>query len=152
VLGFSIWYAGSIDVWMLEDSRHHAEAWLARHAGRDAPVAALGRPEYLPRPRGLHWTFIGPTPDDLERVKPAFVVLNAAYERRYRGNDPRARFRAALDSGELGYGRAFEYRALPWYALLTYVPRMRDTVEDPLTNLDKVNPEIVIYRRRIIGS
>jgi hypothetical protein len=54
-----------------------------------------------------------------------------------------------LDDGSLVNAEAFRYRApIPAWALLQYEAPFRGSGESPITNLDKVNPEMVIYRRR----
>jgi hypothetical protein len=55
---------------------------------------------------------------------------------------------SGLGDGSLGYAEAFRYRAaIPAWALLQYEARFQNSAESPITNLDKVNPEMVIYRR-----
>jgi hypothetical protein len=53
-----------------------------------------------------------------------------------------------LASGASGYSEAFRYRAaLPAWAVLQYDDEFRKAAESELTNLDKINPATVIYRR-----
>ena len=78
-------------------------------------------------------------------------MLNARFARRFElARRPEGRaFLRALADGSLGYDEVFRYRApLPAWALLQYEAPFRGPGESPLTNLDKVNPEMVVYRRR----
>ena len=53
-----------------------------------------------------------------------------------------------LEDGSLGYTEVFRARTpVPAWALLQYETPFRGTSESVLTNLDKVNPEMLIYRR-----
>jgi hypothetical protein len=54
-----------------------------------------------------------------------------------------------LEDGTLGYDEVFRYRSgMPAWAVLAGEAEFRRQDESTLTNLDKVNPEMSIYRRR----
>ena len=77
-------------------------------------------------------------------------MINARSARRFetaRSPAGRALLRG-LEDGAAGYAEVFRFRApIPWWALLQYDPAFRGEGESVLTNLDKVNPEMRIFRR-----
>lgn len=150
-LAFSLLYSSSIDVMMSLDARNAARAWVRAHAGGGTIVGVIGRSyvPYLGPP--VRAVFVNASVEDVRRVNPGLVVINARLATRYdteRASSGREMLRA-LEDGSLGYVEVFRYRApLPAWALLQYEKDFRGRRESVLTNLDKVNPEMVIYGRR----
>jgi hypothetical protein len=148
---YALLYASSINVMMNLDARKAARSWVYAHASEDTTVAVVGRSymPYLSSPPKV--VIVNAAPEDIRRAAPDLVVLNARFAQRYTlesSSAGRALLRG-LDDGSLGYAEAFRYRApIPVWALLQYESPFRGAGESPLTNLDKVNPEMVIYRRR----
>ncbi len=148
VLMYGLARAISVDIMMANDSRFAAEKWLEKHGG-EALVAMIGPPEYLPRQDGLNARTVGPSTDRLEKVAPEFVVTNADYaERADEGGAEQALYQG-LEAGTLGYQRVWSHRFRSSYMMI----RSEDLADRPgqplRSNLDKVNPEIHIYRREI---
>ncbi len=146
VLMYGLARTSSLDVTIARDSRFAAEEWLRKNSG-EALVAMIGPPEYLPRPEGLNARTIGPARARLEKVAPDLVVTNADYaERADEGSEEQAFYRG-LEAGSLGYRKAWSYRYRSPYMMI----RSEDLADRPgqplRSNLDKVNPEIRIYRR-----
>ncbi len=147
---YSLLYAASINVMATLDSRHAVRAWLAAHTRQGSVVALVGGP-YLPAvPPPARSVTVEASVEAVRRASPDLVVLNARFAKRYeqtRAPEGRALLRALAD-GTLGYEEVLRYRApIPWWALLQYAAPMRADDESPLTNLDKVNPEMAVYRR-----
>lgn len=148
-LAYSLLYAASINVMTTRDSRYEVRRWVSEHAPEGAVVGLLGGGHYMP--------YLGPpavtlpveaSAEDLARVKPGFLVVNARNAVRYEARPPVRAFLKGLDDGSLGYEEVFRHRTpMPAWALLQYEAPFRGTRESELTNLDKVNPEMVIYRR-----
>jgi len=148
---YSLLYAASINVMMTLDARHAVRAWIADSVREHGTVALVGGP-YLPAvPPPARSVTVDASIDAVKQASADVVVLNARFARRYeraRAPEGRALLRALAD-GTLGYEEVLRYRApIPWWALLQYEPPMRGDGESPLTNLDKVNPEMAVYRRR----
>ena len=145
-------YAASINVMMTMDARLAATAWVAASTDARSVVGLVGGRSYLPhiKPPALSIP-IDATVDAVRQASPDLLVLNARFARRFelaRAPEGRELLRS-LEDGSLGYDEAFRYRArVPAWALLQYEAPFRGTGESPLTNLDKVNPEIAVYRRR----
>jgi hypothetical protein len=146
VVAFGTARAASIDVLLDHDSRYAVEDWLAREVGPSPVVAAVGPLEYLPRLDGLHWRRLGPATSRLLQVSPDVVVVNADYARRADEGSGEQAFHAALDDGSLGYREVLRQRASP--RVLLDMNALRSEGPDRLwSNLDKADPEIVVYRR-----
>jgi 4-amino-4-deoxy-L-arabinose transferase-like glycosyltransferase len=146
VLAFAAARAASVDVLLARDSRYAVEDWLRREVGPSPLVAAVGPLEYLPRFDGLHWRRLGPAASRLAQVNPEVVVVNADYARRADEGTGERAFYTALDDGSLGYQVALRLRTDPRVLLDTEALR-REGRGRIWSNLDKVDPEIVVYRR-----
>lgn len=145
-LAFGFLRAASVDVLLARDSRYAAEDWLRREVGPGPLVAAVGPLEYLPRLDGLNWRRLGPAASRLAQVHPDVVVVNADYARRADEGTGERAFYSALDDGSLGYQVALRHRSDP-RVLLDMAALRRDGRDRIWSNLDKVDPEIVVYRR-----
>ena len=147
VLVYGLGRAVSVDLLLARDSRFAAEDWL-RNNGSEARVALIGPAEYLPRPEGLDARSIGPARARLEKVDPELVVTNADYaERADEGSEEQVLYEG-LEAGTLGYERVWSHRFRSPYMMIRSED-LADRRGQPLrSNLDKVNPEIRIYRRK----
>lgn len=138
----------AVDALMTRDGRYATEAWLRANVPSSARAAAVGPLEYLPRLDGLAWRRMGPARERLERVAPDYVIVNADYAQRSDPGTPDHAFYAGLEDGSLGYERAFAYRYVPRLSPLPSRDLQRQDAGKIFSNLDKVNPEIRVYRRR----
>jgi hypothetical protein len=150
-LTYALLYASSINVMMSLDARRAVKARVAGSTDARSVVGLIGR-SYMPRiaPPARVIT-VEAEVEAVRQAPPDLLILNARFARRFeqaRAPEGRALLRA-LEDGALGYDEAFRYRArIPAWALLQYEAPFRGAGESPLTNLDKVNPEMVVYRRR----
>ncbi len=149
MLAFGLARAASVDFLLARDSRYAVEDWLRREVGPGPLVAAVGPLEYLPRLDGLNWRRLGPAASRLAQVQPDVVVVNADYARRADEGTGERAFYSALDDGSLGYQVALRHRTDP-RVLLDLAALRRDGRDRIWSNLDKVDPEIVVYRRSVI--
>jgi hypothetical protein len=146
VLAFGVARAASVDLLLARDSRYAVEDWLRREVGPAPLVAVVGPLEYLPRVHGLRWRRLGPAASRLVQVHPDVVVVNADYARRADEGTGERAFYAALADGSLGYDVALRQRSRP--RLLLDLDALRDDGPGRIwSNLDKADPEIVVYRR-----
>ncbi|MGE0456009.1 MAG: ArnT family glycosyltransferase [Vicinamibacteria bacterium] len=150
VAGLGLLRAVSLCLLIDADPRYAAEDWLRSNLAPDARVALLGPLEYLPRPQGAHWKQRAELVRAIEGMAPDYVIINADYARRV--EDARAReLYEGLASGKLGYEPAFSRRSeIPWPFRLD--EWLRERAESIPTNLDKLNPEIRVYRRAAAGA
>ena len=148
-LFYSLLYASSIDVMMNLDARYAARDWVFAHADEGASVGMIGG--YLPSMGPpINSVTLDASAAAVTRVKPDWIMLNARFARRFETErSPAGReLLEALRNGTLGYSEAFRYRApIPAWAVLQYDAQFRGSGESVLTNLDKVNPEMRVYRR-----
>jgi hypothetical protein len=148
---YALLYASSINVMMSLDARRAVKAWVAASTDARSVVGLLGRsymPSIAPPARTV---VVEPGIDAVSQTSPDLVVVNARFAGRFeQARDPQGRaLLRALQDGSLGYDEAFRYRgSIPVWAVLQYEAPFRGRRESPLTNLDKVNPEMVVYRRR----
>jgi hypothetical protein len=148
---YALLYASSINVMMTLDARKAARGWVYAHGSEGSTVALVGRSymPYLGPP--LRVVVVNASAEGVRQARPDLLVLNARFARRYeRESSPAGReLLRGLADGSLGYAEVFRYRApVPAWALLQYEAPFRGTTESVITNLDKVNPEMAIYRRR----
>lgn len=148
---YALFYSSSINVMMSLDSRRAVKAWIAAATSAESVVGLVGR-NYMPRVAPpAHAMVVEPSAAAVEQASPDLLVVNLRYAQRYeraRAPDGRVLIQALRD-GSLGYHVAFQYRArIPVWALLQYEAPFRAAGESPLTNLDKVNPEMAVYARR----
>ena len=147
---YSALHAASIDLMMVADGRHAVREWVQAHAPAGAQVGVIG--SYLPAIRPPLEEV--PLPASVSAVRdaaPDFLLLNDRFAQRYRQQrSPEGRqLLDALADGSLGYTEVFRHRAaMPSWAILAASPEFTRRGESVLTNLDKVNPETVVYRRR----
>jgi hypothetical protein len=140
---FVVWWGASIDLMMILDSRYETTDWVLAHRmhGR---VALVGFGPYLPYiPNGVR---VGGGPNEFEGdQRPLYVIVNAELMRRPSLPPVERAWQRFLDRGDSGYVVAARFKTLPNASLLSYTDVFRNGVEDALTNLDKVGPEIVVY-------
>jgi hypothetical protein len=150
-IAWSVWRGASVDFLMLADSRYAVERWLAAHVKPGEMVAWTARGEYMPRLLGLTDVELALSTETLERVRPDYVIVNHEYMSRFTPDSPRRLAYDRLSRGREPYERVLDHKsAVPW-SLLSYSARFADDREDPFSNLDKINPRIVVFRRRAGG-
>jgi hypothetical protein len=142
------WRALSVDLLLVGDSRYAAERWLAREVAFGDLVGSLNQFGYLPRMERFEHRQLAPTMTEMRVVSPRFVVVNTEFLERSDADTAEARWHAWLRSTESPYEIAFRHKTRLAGSALAWHPRFRDRVEDPFSNVDKANPEIVIYRKR----
>jgi hypothetical protein len=142
------WRVVSVDVLLIGDSRYDAEAWLRANVPAGSSVASVWQAGYLPRFRGLRYQEIRPTAEATLRANPDVIVVNSEFVNRYPPDAPQPRWLAWLQSADGPYREVYRYKASLKMTELQWWPMFVDRRETFFTNLDKANPEIVIFRRR----
>jgi len=141
-VAYTLAYTLSVDWLMLADARYAAERWLAAHVPRGARIAAVGFQTYLPRLRAFEAMYLlEPTAGAIEAARADYVVVTSAFgEERFAGRPDAVDGFSRLRSGALGYVAVFRHRGRPWWNFVRF--------DGIASNLDKINPEIVVYARR----
>jgi hypothetical protein len=141
------WRAASVDALMLRDSRYAAETWLQTNVPPGSVIATPSRSVYLPRIAG-EYQHLDETVDATLELGPAIIVVNVELLRRDPPDSPPRLWLRWLETGVGPYEQVFRYKAPLGPSALRMGRRFRDGIEDPLTNLDKINPEIAVFQRR----
>lgn len=142
------WRVISVDALMMRDSRYAAEAWLRESVPPGALVASTWQASYRPRLESWRHQEIQPTPAATLTASPDFIVVNTEFAGRYPPEAPMPAWLRWLESGEAPYQVALRVKDPLRWTELAWWPTFRDRRESLFTNLDKANPEIVIFRRR----
>jgi hypothetical protein len=146
---YTLLYAGTVDVLMIEDSRYAVERWMSAHVGRNELVALSGLREYLPRLDDFRLEDIG-TVAELQREHPNYVVLNADYARAVPPDTPWGQFIAGLEHEALGYHLVGRFRRdAPWPWLPGGHPDLVGARQETIvfSTLRNINPTIEIFQR-----
>jgi hypothetical protein len=78
-------------------------------------------------------------------LRPDFIVVNTEWMRRFEPGTLRRLWLEWLERGTGPYRLAFRYKDPLRGTAFAWTRRFTDRVEDPLTNLDKANPETAIF-------
>ena len=140
--------AATIDYLLVRDSRIAAERWLAAHVQKNEVVGAVNQYGHIPRVYRFKRLWMTPTIEFTEMARPAFVVVNREHSLRSGPGTAEYAWLAWLESGAGPYEEAFRCKTSVAWTPLGLDRRFSDRTQDPFTNLDKINPEIVIFRRR----
>ncbi len=144
---YSLLYAVTVNALLDRDARYAVEQELRARVSPFEAVATIGKPEYMPRLTEFY-TYAQPAAlSSIARTQPDFLVVDERSKWRDRTSetDP---FFERLDAGELGYARLLTFQStLPWWALARDSALVQSRFADTVSNLDKVNPRIAIYRR-----
>ncbi len=138
---YSFLTAVSVDIAMTADSRITAEKWLKSNVKSDDSVAMVGWRQYLPRKGDIRGQYIAnATVEILRELAPEYIVINdrickcsAVY--------------TVLTDGTLGYEPVRQFHNTPWPTAWLTHQIIKDGREQVSTNLDKINPPIVIFQK-----
>ena len=148
LLGWIVLRAIGLDVLMITDARYAAEAFLRREVAADAVIGSVGQRLYLPRLEGFFNRSVPPGIEATLAQPPDYIVINTEFMRRFDQDPVRTAWMGWLQAGHGPYRLVFRYKApMPWYSPIRFDTRFTDGVEDLFSNLDKVNPEIAIFKR-----
>jgi 4-amino-4-deoxy-L-arabinose transferase-like glycosyltransferase len=134
-------YAGSVDALMIVDGRYGAQRWMRENIPAGGRVMAVGYDVYLPRFDNLDLLLRpDPTLEELIGAQTDYLVTTSLFdERRLTEYPKQMEFFQAVLAGRTPYRLVVTSRGRPPFNLLD--------LDGVRTNLDKINPEIRIYRR-----
>jgi hypothetical protein len=143
ILVYTFCYAVSLDILMAYDSRYYVESWLEQHAYKNAVIGLVGLGEYLPEvrkfPRKEYLS--NPSLEAVKQMKPDYLIINA--DVRW-GNKE---FFTLLNAEKLEYTLVLQYRTNLKWLFLNRDDMVRNGRKIILTNFDKINPEIRVFKR-----
>jgi len=146
---YTLLYASTVDVLMIEDSRYEAEAWMQAHVTPNDVIGVSGLHEYLPRIDRYRAEDIATIPE-LHQEHPEYVVLNADYGRAVPAETDWGKMIAGLEGHTIGYRRVATFRhASPWPWLPGAHPDLVGPRDETLvfSTLRNINPTIEIFQR-----
>ena len=126
---------------MIADARYQAERWIGQNIPKDAVIGRANPLEYAPRLNGYTSLSLHLSQEDLRKRQPDYVVLAPAYVHAFPAGSPEREFFSGFATGG-GARYDLVFRSLtarPWLLV-----RYRNSG----TNIDAVNIETLIYRRR----
>ncbi len=140
VFGYTLFYAISVDILMVKDSRYHVEKWMTAHIAKEAVIGVAGLIEYVPRLEAFTWTALQPSIAAFEKNrKPDYVLFNVDYSRSFAENTPGHLFFAQFYRDNENYKLALKYKTtLGWLPLKS---------RHIMTNINTINPEIRIFQK-----
>jgi hypothetical protein len=139
VFSYSVLYAASVDILMLNDSRYTVEEWLADNVKAAAAVGYMGPEYYLPRLHPYETSRLRPTESVLHRSRPDYLVINTDFFQRFVPGEREWELFHRLQGGRTGYALVYRYRWPPKGVLIN--------LDGILSNLEKINPPIEVYQR-----
>jgi hypothetical protein len=145
----TFFYAATVDVVMLRDSRYTVERWLAAHVTPGELVGYVFPQQYYPRLELFNASTISSSLE-LREQQPKYYVLNADYARAEPSDSPIGQLVAGLQRGQLGYRLAFRYRHPSPWPWLPGAPRdlVGDRTGEPITSvLRQINPLFEVFQR-----
>ena len=138
--------AASINLLMAADGREAAARWIRENVASEHSVAITGPQEYNPPVSGRMVRLI-PTLHEMDESHPDYLIVNSGYRRRFVLGSLEGPFFAALESGKLPYRLVHRIKQPVGLAILTWEGPFRETAHVAHTSVNKLNPEILIYRR-----
>jgi Dolichyl-phosphate-mannose-protein mannosyltransferase len=148
LIGWLLWRTASVDALLVRDSRYAAEAWLRANLTPAAWVATVEEFGYVPRVERFRHRQIEATIAETLATRPDLIVVNTEFLARSPADSPTRLWLDWLQTDGGPYEVAYRYKAPLRWSALRWQTRFTDRREDDFTNLDKANPEIVIFRRR----
>jgi hypothetical protein len=143
-----LWRVVSVDALLVRDSRYAAEAWLRANVPRDAWVVSVDEFGYVPRLDRFRHKQIQATIEDTRSNNPDFVVVNTEFLARAPDQSPTRVWLDWLRQENGPFETVFQHKSPLGWSAFRWQSRFTDRREDDFTNLDKANPEIVIFKRR----
>lgn len=140
VFVYSFLYSASVDVLMITDSRYAVERWMKGNIPGQARVGMAGPMEYGPRLNGFRGIALPLSLEAFQKgPRPDVVVFPSAYSRSFPIDSPEFQFYAKFPKAGEPYALVLRHQtSLPWLVI-----RYRSA----WTNIDAINPEILIYER-----
>lgn len=143
ILGYTLCYGATVNLWMTFDGRYDVERWLQNNVDRSASIGFIGFKEYLPRRHLFEHTIsiAGSYIQTVNAKNPEYLVINVDLSRRS------PEIYTKLEQGSLGYTRVLRHQTrFPWLPL-----QPNQIVEHGqrkiFTSLEKINPEIQVYQK-----
>jgi 4-amino-4-deoxy-L-arabinose transferase-like glycosyltransferase len=144
---YSALYSFSIDVMMVNDSRYYVEKWMKKNIKKDEPILYIGLTNFLPRNKGftrvIYRHRIPITDKGIIRINPHYIIFNSELLK-----SKRPLLYKKMSNDGLGYTQILRYKSTPWLSLLPEDKMSGHEKRKIITNLNLINPEIVIMKKK----
>jgi 4-amino-4-deoxy-L-arabinose transferase-like glycosyltransferase len=144
-------YGFSVNILMMQDSRYYVEQWMQQNIDKNALIVNTGGNKYSPRlDRFRSEDVDAPSLELLSTKKPEYVIVSSGYDiRRFEKNAPEYAFFDNLNK-EINYKLVLKYQSQPkWNLFDRQELSYRDLDKMYIySNIDKINPEITIFKRK----
>jgi hypothetical protein len=147
-LAYSVAYVTAVNVALLRDPRYDVETWLRVNAPPGATVGVVAAPEHAPRLDDRFTEFVDPTVDVIRTLGFDYLVVNRDWAGRYRPGRFQREGLDQLDAGTLKYQRVFEAHHDIRFAGMAFAPRFEAFGPIGYSILTKLDPPMVVFRRR----
>jgi hypothetical protein len=152
VVVYSLLYAVTVNVMMGLDARYEVERYLRAHAPPFAAVYVAVPGEsgnHLPRVDAYRGRRLDVERFGLEDDRPEFIIVDTLRRSRFMTMPKGQALIGGLETGTFGYRPVARGRTpLPWWALAGHTGWLSATAELGETNLEKVNPPVILYELR----
>ncbi len=145
-LAYATLRAASVNLLMAADGRDEAARWLRANVTAQELVGTAGPQEYHPPVAGRLVHLI-PTIEEIERAQPDYLVVNTGYRRRFRRETLEGPAFFGLEEGRLPYRVVHRVKHRVPLAILSLEAPFREGTHISHTSLNKINPELLIYKR-----
>lgn len=145
---YSAWYAFSIDLLMVNDSRYEVERWITQHLSPQASFVLADQPLFLPRDwewnceQCVYTSRMISLKEVIQR-NPDYVVINTDLQLKMN-----AIFYNELHQESSPYTPILDYRSPSKHLLLERDDLYKNGERVITSNLDKINPRIEIFQRK----
>lgn len=145
LVAHGVLYANTTNVMMSRDARSLSETFIRATISPFHGIGLVGILQYLPQVDGFACIPLAPTAHALLTHHPPYVAVNLDHLSRYARDATISSFTRRLLKGDEGYTPIFDARStLPWWSFARTIDVLRHEGGSPFTNLDKVNPRIII--------
>jgi hypothetical protein len=137
-------YSFSVDVAMVHDSRYYVEQWMHENIEKNESILFLGYMNFLPRNRGYTNVqyLVRASQVTIKEIDPSYILISSNL---LKSTQPY--LYQKLSNDNLGYKQILRYKSSPWLSLLPE-HKIRIHENNPIiTNLNLINPEIIILKK-----
>lgn len=142
---YSFFYTSSIGVFMTFDSRYEVESWMEKNIDKNSLVGYVGLEVYLPRMTTYNTKKIRPKGNSLIRKKPDYLIINADLKFKKNGV-----FYNKLIEEKFRYFLVYNHKKYFNWTLINQKKISNRTLNGVYSNIDKINPEILIFKKKKI--
>jgi len=142
---YSALYSFSVDMLMVHDSRYYVEKWMQEKIEQNEFVLCVGFVNFLPRKIGLTRVKyrLRISEEDIKRIGPDYIVINPELFK-----SKQALLYQKLSYNGLGYRKILKHKSSPWLSLLPEHKIRGHKDRKIITNLNLINPEIMILKKQ----